>query len=193
MLLVLLAQEKEYFTCLIDWPFAWQCRVTFWTKLHLTKRGLSFFQYTPKWQGPQEINSSSGARRQSKMLPLWQGRKHHCGTFPCVMLKVWRNPIRASQSAERRTWGYWREGLSGVAKIHSQQPSLPVADYTWSAKLWCLRGRSYRSLPDRVRREGLERENCHLRSLMKVTSFSDLLSRMIFSSLCPLNSCTQDI
>ena len=40
-LLVLLAWEK-YFTSLIDRPFAWQCRVTFWTKASSNIACLSF-------------------------------------------------------------------------------------------------------------------------------------------------------
>ena len=99
------------------------------------------------------------------MLPLWRRGKHYCWTFPVVLFKVWRDSLRATLPTPRQAGSYRRERFSSMGDLHSKQPCIPIQDHSWSAELWRRRGRGNQSLSDTVRRQGLEREACDMRSL----------------------------
>ena len=98
------------------------------------------------------------------MLPLWRRGKHYCWTFPVVLLKVWRDSLRATLPTPRQAGSYRGERFSSMGDLHSKQPCIPIQDHSWSAELWRRRGRGNQSLSDTVRRQGLEREACDMRS-----------------------------
>ena len=98
------------------------------------------------------------------MLSLWRRGKHYCWTFPFVLFKVWRDSLRATLPTPRQAGSYRGEWFSSMGDLHSKQPCIPIQDHSWSAELWRRRGRGNQSLSDTVRRQGLEREACDMRS-----------------------------
>ena len=98
------------------------------------------------------------------MLPLRRRGKHYCWTFPVVLLKVWRDSLRATLPTPRQAGSYRGERFSSMGDLHSKQPCIQIQDHSWSAELWRRRGRGNQSLSDTVRRQGLEREACDMRS-----------------------------